>query len=217
MAGAELSSRDETALFDLIQKKSIAGLKLKSEELALPESLATKIAALPSLCGSSAVISDALELFTDSPEIEVRLKHLEELQAAIKRRFENIDIYFDLSELRGYAYHTGIVFAAYIEGETQCVAKGGRYDDVGEVFGRARAATGFDLDAKVLLGMVEPKRPESRRVLARDNAIGTDEKGRWQEISRLRNEGYIVLESLADGQEYDLELTRKSGKWQLVG
>ena len=93
-----------------------------------------------------------LSCLSGAAQIEARLENLAKLYGAITDRFEDIDVYFDLSELRGYGYHTGIVFAGYIEGERQCIAKGGRYDDVGEVFGRARSATGFDMDAKALLG-----------------------------------------------------------------
>ena len=61
-----------------------------------------------------------------------------------------VKLHLDLGELRGYHYHTGCVFAAYLPGESEPVAKGGRYDHIGEVFGRARPATGFSADLKML-------------------------------------------------------------------
>ncbi len=216
MKDVQLSEKDETALFDLIQKKSVAGLKAKTEQLQLSEKLSEQVVTLPTLCGTSAVIEDALNLFNGNAEIETRLNHLATLHRAITGRFENINIYFDLSELRGYGYHTGIVFAGYIEGETQCIAKGGRYDDVGEVFGRARSATGFDLDAKSLLGIVDLDQKKKNRVLTKAASDSATEKSRWQKVTQLREEGYIVLESLAEGQSCDFELTNKGGEWQLT-
>ncbi len=215
MKDVQLTTKDETALFNLIQQKSVASLKVQTERLGLPAKLCEQLVTLPTLCGTSAVIEDALTLFKGTNKIEARLAHLANLYRAITDRFENIDVYFDLSELRGYGYHTGIVFAGYIEGEKQCIAKGGRYDDVGEVFGRARSATGFDMDAKALLGIVNVTREIGRRVLAKATNDTDTEKSRWKKVAQLRKEGYIVLESLAEGQSYDLQLTNEDGEWQL--
>ncbi|MDG1834879.1 MAG: ATP phosphoribosyltransferase regulatory subunit, partial [Pseudomonadales bacterium] len=131
MRNVELAEKDENALFDLIQQKSVASLKVQAGQLGLPAKLCEQLVTLPTLCGTSAIIEDALELFSGAAQIEARLENLAKLYGAITDRFEDIDVYFDLSELRGYGYHTGIVFAGYIEGERQCIAKGGRYDDVG--------------------------------------------------------------------------------------
>ena len=215
MRNVELAEKDENALFDLIQQKSVASLKVQAGELGLPAKLCEQLVRLPTLCGTSAIIEDALELFSGAAQIEARLKNLAKLYGAITDRYENIDVYFDLSELRGYGYHTGIVFAGYIEGERQCIAKGGRYDDVGEVFGRARSATGFDMDAKALLGVVDFNQNEGKRVLAKPASNSATEKSRWKKAAELRKEGYIVLESLAEGQSCDLELTNKDGEWRL--
>ena len=215
MRNVELAEKDENALFDLIQQKSVASLKVQAGQLGLPAKLCEQLVTLPTLCGTSAIIEDALELFSGAAQIEARLENLAKLYGAITDRFENIDVYFDLSELRGYGYHTGIVFAGYIEGERQCIAKGGRYDDVGEVFGRARSATGFDMDAKALLGVVDFNQNEGKRVLAKPASNSATEKSRWKKAAELRKEGYIVLESLAEGQSCDLELTNKDGEWRL--
>jgi len=62
---------------------------------------------------------------------------------------------FDLAELRGYHYHSGVVFDAYCDGVTGVVARGGRYDDVGRAFGRARPATGFSIDLRAMAGVTK--------------------------------------------------------------
>ena len=68
------------------------------------------------------------------------------IAAQVGARYPEANLYFDLSELRGYHYHTSIVFGAYVPGLGTAIASGGRYDHIGEAFGRARAATGFDVD-----------------------------------------------------------------------
>ncbi|MEX2326668.1 MAG: ATP phosphoribosyltransferase regulatory subunit, partial [Pseudomonadales bacterium] len=111
-------------------------------------------------------------------------------------------------------YHTGIVFAAYMGSSGQRLAKGGRYDHVGEVFGRARAATGFDVDLKGLASHSVIELDPGQRVLAPllDNR---EQGGRWTFISQLREEGYIVVESdVAAGCE--LKVVDVDGHWRLV-
>ena len=82
------------------------------------------------------MLSKALDLFSDMPGIVASIENLRQVALTLSGRFKDLNIYFDLSELRGYAYHTGIVCAAYVDGVPEVVAKGGRYDDIGEVFGR---------------------------------------------------------------------------------
>ena len=78
------------------------------------------------------------------------LDELQNLAQAVAQRCEQVTLRFDLCELTGYGYHTGAVFAAYSENFGRAVARGGRYDGVGVSFGRARPATGFDVDLKRL-------------------------------------------------------------------
>ena len=84
---------------------------------------------------------------------------LQDVAADIRRQRPSVDIYFDLAALRGYHYHTGIVFAASVPGHGRALANGGRYDDVGRVFGRARPATGFATDLKALMTLLPDERP----------------------------------------------------------
>ena len=124
-----------------------------------------RLTRLPALCGGQEVLGEARELFSGDGAIETRLDNLEEIARGLGTRFPGRELYYDLSELRGYNYHTGIVFAAYGE-SGQRFAKGGRYDDVGEVFGRSRAATGFDIDLKTLAAAVAPVSNAGKRVHA---------------------------------------------------
>ena len=106
-------------------------------------------------------------------------------------------MYFDLGELRGYHYHTGPVFSAYVPGVGQAVANGGRYDRIGEVFGRARPATGFSTDLVPLISGADlPQEPE--RIYAPYSA--TQDSDLQQAIADLRAKGQVVVQALDAGQ-----------------
>jgi len=177
--------------------------------------LAELISQLPRLCGDTKILEKGKTLFRDYPGIVQRLNNLAEVSQSIASRHPGVDIYFDLSELRGYNYHTGIVFAAYLTGGGTRVAKGGRYDDVGDVFGRARGATGFDIDIKTLVKHLGEQAvigsADSERVSV-PYGIGTAES-RWKEISKLRQQGYVVIEGEAEQCEYTL--IEAGNEWSL--
>ena len=126
-------------------------------------------------------------------------------------------MYFDLGELRGYEYHTGVVFAAYVSSYGEAIANGGRYDDIGEGFGRARAATGFDADLKILLAQGKNSYTPGKKIFAPAN----DDPALQEAIESLRSEGQHVInafpgqtETAADmGCDYEL-LSTKDG-WQV--
>ncbi len=119
------------------------------------EDVATLIIGLVDLHGDDSVLDAARGLFADrAPGALAAVDALQDVAQDIRRLRPDLPIYFDLAELRGYHYHTGIVFAAYVPGHGQALANGGRYNDVGEVFGRARPATGFATDLKALVGLL---------------------------------------------------------------
>ena len=98
--------------------------------------------------------------------------------------------FFDLAELRGFTYHTGIVFAAYIDGLGHSVANGGRFDNMGEVFGRGRPASGFSVNVKALLSLVS-KPPKQEVILA--PPLSTHDEALQQLISELRSQQRCVV------------------------
>jgi ATP phosphoribosyltransferase regulatory subunit len=100
---------------------------------------------------------------------------------------------FDLSELRGYQYHSGIVFAAYAQGYKGPLALGGRYDEVGQAFGRARPATGFSLDLRGVVTALPPAKP-TMAIFAPSN----DEDALSVKIDQLRAEGQVVVKELPE-------------------
>ena len=153
LATAGLSGEQEKTVFDALQRKSVPDLRLALA--GVEPASAALIIALVDLHGDETVLGDARALFAASvPDALAGVDALQEVACAIRRQLPDLDIYFDLAELRGYHYHTGLVFAAYVAGCGQALANGGRYNDVGAVFGRARPATGFATDLKALMTML---------------------------------------------------------------
>jgi ATP phosphoribosyltransferase regulatory subunit len=212
---AAISDADERQIFDMIQNKALPDLDEKVKTLNLADPLAELIAQLPRLCGDLTVLEKGKILFKEYPGIVQRLDNLSQISQSIASRHADVDIYFDLSELRGYNYHTGSVFAAYLTGTGTRIAKGGRYDDVGDVFGRARGATGFDIDIKTLVKHLGEQAiigsVGSGRVSVA-YGLGSAER-RWQKICELRQQGYVVIEGQAEQCEFTLIET--DNEWSL--
>jgi ATP phosphoribosyltransferase regulatory subunit len=123
-------------------------------------------------------------------------------------------VMIDLADLRGYAYHSGVMFSAYVDGVPNAVARGGRYDHVGQAYGRARAATGFSLDLREV-ARISPVEARSSAILApwqHDDALRIS-------VAALRDAGEVVIQALP-GHEHDLDefacdrvLVERKGAW----
>ena len=212
LACAGLSAEQEQTVFDALQRKSVPDLHLALAGVR-PEA-AELIIALVDLHGDDAVLANARELFADSaPGAVAAVDALREVATDVHRQRPDLDIYFDLAELRGYHYHTGIVFAAYVPGHGQALANGGRYDNVGEVFGRARAATGFATDLKALLALV-PAEAATRGAISMPDS---DDPALAAAVARLREAGEIVINCLGTDPDprCDRQLSEQDGQWRV--
>lgn len=150
---AGLNRQQEAELFDVLQRKARTELAELLTEFAIDEHYKNIFNALPKLNGGRDVLEKAKALLAGFPAADSIGKALADLQGIadkLRRDFPALTVSFDLAELRGYHYHTGMVFAAFVPSLGKEIARGGRYDNIGEVFGRARAATGFSADLKVL-------------------------------------------------------------------
>ncbi|MFP3518919.1 ATP phosphoribosyltransferase regulatory subunit, partial [Pseudomonas sp. SIMBA_077] len=137
---AGLSGAVEQQLFDALQRKAIDEVISLTE--GLPADLADMLRSLVDLCGSREVLGDARRRLAGAPtSVLLALDELLTIAERLSVRFPDLPLYFDLGELRGYHYHTGVVFAVFVPGVGQSIAQGGRYDDIGADFGRARPAT----------------------------------------------------------------------------
>ncbi|MFO1370532.1 MAG: ATP phosphoribosyltransferase regulatory subunit [Marinagarivorans sp.] len=142
-----LTGEQERQLFELLQAKAMADIQAWVAESVRDVRQAEWLLALPRLSGSASVLEKAKHLFADAPSgVVTAIKELQQVAERLRNRYPEVPLYLDLSELRGYHYHTGIVFAAFAPGLGREIASGGRYDHIGEAFGRARPATGFTLD-----------------------------------------------------------------------
>lgn len=142
---AGLSGEVEHALFGALQAKDAS--EVTALTAALPDTLREAFAALPQLYGDRAVLAEARTRLPKLASVQAALDTLDTLD----RGLTDLEPAYDLAELRGYGYHSGVVFAAYAGGRSHAIAQGGRYDEVGKVFGRARPATGFSLDLRELI------------------------------------------------------------------
>ncbi|WNO08168.1 ATP phosphoribosyltransferase regulatory subunit [Teredinibacter sp. KSP-S5-2] len=220
-SAAQLTSEQEHAFFELLQSKSLTDATEWVCANTSSEQAKKWFTALPKLSGSRSVLKKAKDVFQDAPEaVTQAINELELLADTIAERFPEAQMYFDLSELRGYRYHTGIVFGAFAPGMGTAIASGGRYDHVGEAFGRARPATGFALDITAIVRLVGDRLSENT---AQDGifAVASDSVFQWQEINALRASGERVIVGLSgqskplDYQQCDRVLVEEDGRFSV--
>jgi ATP phosphoribosyltransferase regulatory subunit len=216
---AGLSGEVEQQLFDALQRKAIDEVISLTE--GLPADLSDMLRALVDLCGGREVLTAARERLARAPAPV--LAALDDLLAIAERlsvRFPELSLYFDLGELRGYHYHTGVVFAVFVPGVGQSIGEGGRFVDIGADFGRARPATGFSTDLKTLvtLGRAEVELP-SGGIWMPDST----DAALWQAVCQLRSEGQRVVQALpgqplaaAREADCDRQLIQQNGLWQVL-
>ena len=151
---AGLPAVQENDLFDALQRKAVPEIEEMLAAQVADSGQRSRLAALAQLNGGPEVFTLAREQLAGASEtVMVALDNLEAIAGLLKQRAGDVTLNFDLAELRGYKYQTGMVFAVFVPGCGQEIARGGRYDAVGEVFGRARPATGFSTDLKVLINL----------------------------------------------------------------
>ncbi|KZE32627.1 ATP phosphoribosyltransferase regulatory subunit [Crenobacter luteus] len=209
-AAAGLSHKATRELFLALQGKDVGTVNELAGRLAEPWRSALRV--LPELYGPAEVLARARAVLPPLPEIDAALDQLAALGDALKGQAE---IGFDLAELRGDDYHTGLVYAAYAPGWSEALARGGRYDNVGERFGRARPATGFSLDLRDLIRIL-PERDSVRGI----RVAAAQLPAAKAEIARLRAAGEVVLiDYLGESAEAlycDRELIPAASGWQVV-
>lgn len=201
----------EEELFDLLQAKDVPELRSRLGDVAEP--VRSALLALPELYGGPEVLDEAAARLPQDADIVAALNELRVLARALG----DLPISFDLADLRGYHYHSGVVFAAYGGGSPAALALGGRYDRVGAAFGRARPATGFSLDLRELVWRLPRARTGGAILapLAEDAALGV-------EVAALRLRGEVVVSALP-GHEgtwneagCDRQLVMRNGQWVVV-
>ncbi len=186
--------------------------ELRSLTAAFPAPPREGLLALVQLYGDVGVLDEAARVLPDSAGVRAALADLRQLAG----RLEGAQVSFDLADLRGYAYYSGMRFGIYAEGASDSLVRGGRYDEVGAVFGRNRPAVGFSLDLRELVGVL-PKRP----LRAAIRAPWSDAAALNQAIGQLRGDGETVVcvlpghDSEIDEFDCDRELVEVDGRWRV--
>jgi ATP phosphoribosyltransferase regulatory subunit len=216
-AEASLDERLEVALFDALQRKAATDI---SEILAASGASGEqrgRLAVLAELNGGQEILDVArARLAGAGTAVMAALDNLNAIATAMQQRAGTTRLFFDLAELRGYRFHTGMVFAVFVPGRGQEIARGGRYDAIGKVFGRARAATGFSMDLKTLMDL-SPRDPGSAAGTILAPAAADPDL--LAAVSKLRDAGERVVRELpgqkgdAAAQGCERVLKKQNGSW----
>jgi ATP phosphoribosyltransferase regulatory subunit len=220
-AAAGFNDEDEELARDALQRKSVADIQALLTAHEITPSIGRALIQLTQLNGAwSAVLADAKEVLSGvmTPDMQGALDRLAIIASALERNFPQVDVLIDLSELHGYHYQTGLVFAAYVPGVGREIARGGRYDDVGAAFGRARPATGFSMDLRELLGFFHSDVVNDATIYAPADYADAD---LIAAVERLRASGRRVVMTAQPVPASAPQLVRQSDGakdlWHLMG
>ncbi|MGE0387906.1 MAG: ATP phosphoribosyltransferase regulatory subunit [Gammaproteobacteria bacterium] len=205
-------------LFEILQRKAEPDLVQRLEEWRVPAPARTMLTALVDLNGGLEVLARARRtLAGGGGAVLSAVDQIERLAGLVARSAPHAVLHVDLAEMRGFGYHTGIMFEAFLPGIGRSVAWGGRYDDIGRVFGRARPATGFSADLKVLAAVDTRPAHGAGMILA----PADEDADLLAFIDRLRGTGERVLRELP-GQAVDpvacgcdRRLAHRDGGWRI--
>lgn len=216
-AESSLNDQQRADVFEALQRKAKDELKVFYREWNVTDNASKALLDLVDLNGDVSVLDEAESLLKNiSPEVVKYIEEVKTLASAIKDQ-SDVKINIDLAELRGYHYHTGMVYTAFVPGHGEGIAFGGRYDDIGKAFGRARPATGFSLDVKSLLKYQSTETNKAKKIFA----PVSDEPSLQNKIDELRALGNIVVQELSGQQENaedmdcQQQLVYENGAWKI--
>jgi ATP phosphoribosyltransferase regulatory subunit len=217
---AGLDHGREMALFEALQRKAVAEISALIAQFDISSAVGDMLLALADLNGDDALDRAEIQLSGADPGVRTALERLRGVAEETRRWLPGLPVHFDLAELRGYTYKTGVVFAAFVPGWGLEIGRGGRYDDIGRVFGRARPAVGFSTDLKGLISLAGA--PVGGGGVPDAVLAPWDLDADLQEsVQRLRQAGRRVIQQLP-GQRMDIAalgcseaLERVDGAWQL--
>lgn len=198
---ANFNDVQQKQLQNLLQQKALPEYEHFLAGCSLDENWQNIFTSLIDLSGGEEVIVSTKELLKNSgTEVIENIEYVESLAALVSNRYPNIQLHYDFAALSGYRYQNGAVFAAYVSGQGGEVARGGRYDMIGEVFGRSRPATGFSMDLKALAKISSKANAIAQGIYAPND----DDPSLQEKIKQLRAQGERVI----------CELTGQHGKAQ---
>ncbi|MGR8948057.1 MAG: ATP phosphoribosyltransferase regulatory subunit [Gammaproteobacteria bacterium] len=214
---AELGKEQESQVLEILLRKAENELAQLLDSFGVAMPTRDLFVALTQLDGGAEIMSDIANTFSDAASpVKKALSDFSALVEMLKKRIPQVNLHLDLAELRGYHYHTGVTFAAYTGDIGRAIAWGGRYDNVGRDFGRARPATGFSADLKILIGISPLNVSRGSLIFA---PAGVQES-LLNKISELRESGEVVIQALpgqvGTGEEMGCssELVLIDGEWR---
>lgn len=194
---AGLSADQEVTLFEALQRKARPDIDACLEQWSVKSPVREQLSSLVDLNGDRAVLAKARDVFAEAGDsVKAALQNLTQIADLAERHIGDLPLYFDLAELRGYRYQTGVVFAAFVPGHGQEIARGGRYDAIGEAFGRARPATGFSTDLKNLISLSQKGVPTASGIFV----PVSDDQTLDAKVAELRGQGERVVVMLPGQQ-----------------
>ena len=208
LSGLLLGSQDMEAILDALASKDAGELRLLTRDCTPTQRAA--ILALPELYGDADVLLEARRVLPQHALISQALDDLSAL--ARHHQQQGAQVQIDLADMRGYRYHSGVIFSVYAQGYANAVARGGRYDEVGASFGRPRAATGFSMDLREVAGFAAA--PQASAAIAAEWSTAS---GLPEAVANLRRRGETVVQ-LPPGQAHEAsafsrQLVQRGGAW----
>lgn len=227
---AKLDSDQRETYFDMLTRKSIPEITEWTNQQHFSESDAEMLRALPLLSGSIEVLVKAKDQFKNAGNVVLdALDHLKSLCEMLITNHPKLELHIDLAEMRGYSYHTGVIYSVYLPGRGSSIAQGGRYDGIGKAFGNARPAVGFSTDLRTLSEL-------SLETVALVNSLGAngilapflalsgqEDKELNSLISSLRAQGEQVIHQLEQKSQFTPEqlgcnrtIEKQENNWVVV-
>jgi len=212
----QISQPLKQEIFKALQHKDFSALTELTT--SLPNYVNHNIKVLTYLCGDIDVLEQAKLEFKNPPQqVTAHLAKLSHIAACLQNRYPNLPLHFDLAESRGFHYHTGLLFAAFVPQLGQALAQGGRYDGIGAAFGTDRPATGFSADLKTLVTLIDdPLKQKNNKIWA----SFTEDITLWNEICKLRLQGECVIQAHCKNEAKIAGCTHKliftANKWQVM-
>lgn len=217
LADAAASDEQMSAIHAALATKDVTELRAITAGIGSLSAAAREgLLALVGLYGDAKVLDEAARVLPDTPVLREALSQMRWLASHLASHPSGVRVSFDLADLRGYAYYSGIRFGLYTPGASDALVRGGRYDEVGAVFGRNRPAVGFSLDVRELVAAVP-----ARALRAAIRAPWGESAELHAAIASLRAQGETVVcvlpghESEIDEFECDRELTQQAGRWMV--
>ncbi len=193
---ANLSEEAATELHSILQRKSTADMQELLATVDCPADIKQAIIKLVSMHGPRTILQQAREqLSVGSDALIESLNYLEELSLTLKKKLNSTTIHYDLAEAHGYHYQKGIIFTAYCANTNNELARGGRYDNIGESFGRARPAIGFSADLRQIITASKQAELKQARAIYAPNV---DDPALESKIDELRASGEVVINGFSE-------------------